>query len=182
MTKTLIIPGNIPERNVASRPHWQQWWALRDPAALVVADEPWAPTAPDAWEMQVAGAILAHPGAILVGHGYGAIVAARLLTHWPQLQVAGALLVAPADASGAPLPEGCITVPTLLVASRNDPYLPFAAAERQARAWGVEAVDIGHAGHIDAAAGFGPWPEGIELRDGLLAGRPAGASRALGAG
>lgn len=169
MTKTLIIPG----RDGARPGHWQHWWAMRDPAALIVAQEPWAASAPDAWEMQVAGAILSHPGAILVGHGHGAVVAARLLTHWPQLQVAGALLVAPAEAEAGPLPEGRITVPTLLVASRNDPFLPFSVALRQARAWGVEPVDLGHAGHIDAEAGFGPWPEGIDLRDGLLRGPAA---------
>lgn len=170
MTKTLIIPG----RHGADVAHWQHWWAMRDPAALIVAQEPWAADAPDAWEMQVAGAILAHPGSILVGHGYGAVVAARLLTHWPQLQVAGALLVAPADPASGPLPEGRITVPALLVASRNDPHLPFAAALHQARLWGVEPVDIGRAGHVDTEAGFGPWPEGMELRDGLLGGLRSG--------
>lgn len=172
MTKTLIIPG----RHGAETSHWQHWWAMRDPAALLVAQEPWAATAPDACEMQVAGAILAHPGSILVGHGYGAVVAARLLTHWPQLDVAGALLVAPGDPEAGPLPLGRIAVPALLVASRNDPYLPFAAAQRQARLWSVELVDLGHAGHVDAASGFGAWHEGLELRDGLLAGVAAGPS------
>jgi hypothetical protein len=34
-----------------------------------------------------------------------------------------------------------------------------------AKRWGAEFVDMGEAGHINVASGFGPWPEGRALRD-----------------
>ena len=40
----------------------------------------WANPTPEAWETEVAGAILRHPGCILVGHSLGAVTAARILT------------------------------------------------------------------------------------------------------
>jgi predicted alpha/beta hydrolase family esterase len=44
-----------------------------------------------------------------------------------------------------------------------------------AAAWGAEFVDMGAAGHINTASGFGPWPQGLILRD-RLAGRAAPAA------
>jgi hypothetical protein len=172
MTKTLIIPG----LDGSPAPHWQHWWAASDPKALMVEQADWAKPQPEAWEAEVAGAILNHPGAILVGHSLGAVVIARILTKWPQLRVAGALLVAPAEPSGstrlarfAPIPERALGVPALVVASRNDPWMGFARTAGLARSWGAELVDMGFAGHINVASGFGPWPQGLALRHRLLA-------------
>ncbi|HML28972.1 MAG TPA: alpha/beta hydrolase, partial [Hyphomicrobium sp.] len=41
------------------------------------------------------------------------------------------------------------------------------AAERWARAWGADFVNLGAAGHINAEAGFGPWPEALTLLERL---------------
>ena len=172
MTKTLIIPGI----DGSPKPHWQHWWAHKDPSALMIDQADWSLPQPEAWEAEVAGAILTHPDSILVGHSLGAVVIARLLTKWPQLRVAGALLVAPAEprnskrlARFAPIPERPLHVPTTVVASHNDPWMSFARAASLARAWGAELLDLGFAGHINMASGFGPWPLGIALRDELLA-------------
>ncbi|MBW6507849.1 MAG: alpha/beta hydrolase [Rhodobacteraceae bacterium] len=181
MTKTLIIPG----LDGSPAPHWQHWWAGADPKALMVEQADWVRPQPVAWEAEVAGAILNHPGAILVGHSLGAVLITRILTKWPQLQVAGALLVAPAEPSGstrlarfAPIPERALGVPTLVVASRNDPWMSYSRAAGLARSWGGALVDLGFAGHINVASGFGPWPQGLTLRDRLL-GQVARAHEAL---
>ena len=42
-----------------------------------------------------------------------------------------------------------------------------------AKAWGAELVDIGNAGHINTASGYGEWPEGERLLQRLQAGKPA---------
>lgn len=97
MTKTLIVPG----LDGSPAPHWQHWWAATDPAALMVDLTDPAHPAPEVWEADLAGAILHHPGAVLVGHSLGAVLIARLLTRWPQLRVRAALLVAPAETEGA---------------------------------------------------------------------------------
>ncbi|MEW9625777.1 alpha/beta hydrolase [Rhodanobacter geophilus] len=36
-------------------------------------------------------------------------------------------------------------------------------------AWGSERVDIGDAGHVNAASGLGEWPQGLALLQGLIA-------------
>lgn len=172
MPKTLILPG----LDGSPAPHWQHWWAATDPDALLVDQQDWANPRPEAWEAEIAGAILTHPGCILVGHSLGAVTAARILTRWPQLKVAAALLVAPADptvitrlAAFAPIPERPLGVPATLVASRNDPWMSFAQSSQLAASWGAELVDLGFAGHINVASGFGPWPAALALRDGLAA-------------
>lgn len=170
MTKTLILPG----LDGSPAPHWQHWWAATDPTALIVDQQDWANPRHEAWEADLAGAILTHPGCILVGHSLGAVLAARMLTRWPQLKVSAALLVAPANpdisprlASFAGLPDQPLGVPTTLVASRNDPWMSFAQSRHLARVWGADLVDIGFAGHVNIASGFGPWPAGLTLRDDL---------------
>ena len=170
MTKTLILPG----LDGSPAPHWQHWWAATDPNALIVEQHDWSRPTPEAWETEVAGAILNHPGCILVGHSLGAILAARILTRWPQLEVSAALLVAPADpavsrrlAAFAGIPDQPLGVPATVVASRNDPWMSFSQSTSLAQAWRADLVDLGFAGHINVASGFGPWPAALALRDDL---------------
>jgi len=171
MITTLIVPG----LDGSPAPHWQHWWAATDAtAAMVELSDPDRPL-PAVWDIELAGMILRHPDCVLVGHSLGAVLIARLLARWPHLRVRAALLVAPADpakgsriASFAPLPNAQLGVATTVVASRNDPWMSFSQARDLARCWGAEVVDLGFAGHINVASGFGPWPMGKELRDDLL--------------
>jgi len=172
MVRSLIIPG----LDGSDAPHWQHWWAMSDPSALVVDLTDPAHPEPRLHETELSGMILRHPDSILVAHSLGAVLVARVLTKFPQLRVRGALLVAPAEPQGkpriqafAPLPERPLGVPSMVVASRNDPWMPFARARALADAWGSGFHDAGFAGHINAAAGFGPWPAGKRLRDQLIA-------------
>lgn len=178
MTKTLIVPG----LDGSPAPHWQHWWAATDPRALMVdLSDPEHP-APALWETELASMILHHPDCVLVGHSLGAVLIARILTKWPQLKVRAALLVAPAEPAASrrthrfgPLPERPLGVPATVVASRNDPWMAFGRAADLSHAWGAGLVDLGRAGHINVASGYGPWPEGRLFRDALLSGAPASA-------
>ncbi|MBQ2260995.1 MAG: serine hydrolase family protein [Loktanella sp.] len=170
MTRTLLIPGidGSPE------PHWQAWWQKNDPMALTVHQDDWSDPFPEAWEAEVAGAVMQHPGAILVAHSLGCLVVARLLATWPHLNVAGALLVAPVDPTLCHrlrrfrhTPRTAFPVPVTVVASQNDPLLPFEDATGLADDWGATLVDLGPSGHINIESGFGPWAEGMDLRDKL---------------
>lgn len=174
--RTLIVPG----LDASPAPHWQHWWAATDPSATLIEQADWARPCVVQWETELAGALLAHPGAMLVGHSLGAVLIARVLTRWPGLKASGALLVAPADpgrsdriAAFGPLPAAPLPVPAMVVASRNDPWMDFTASRRLAAAWGAAFRDMGQAGHINVESGFGPWPEGMRLRDRLLAPLPA---------
>lgn len=174
MIRTLLVPG----LDASPAPHWQHWWAATDPTALMVdLPDPHRPN-PDKWEEDLAGAVMQHPGAVLVAHSLGAVLVARLLTRWADHQVGGVMLVAPAETHGhdrighfGPIPERPLPVPAIAVTSRNDPWMRHDRASALARAWGARQVDLGNAGHINVAAGFGPWPLGRALRAQLAANR-----------
>ncbi|MBM3604710.1 MAG: serine hydrolase family protein [Alphaproteobacteria bacterium] len=171
MTKTLIVPG----LDGSAAPHWQDWWARTDPNAMMVEmPDPSRPVR-EVWEAALAVQIMCHPDSILVGHSLGAITIAHLLARWPGLRVRAALLVAPADPAQSErtrrfggLPHTPFDQPSILVASRNDPWMPFEQSRQLAETWGSVLHDLGHAGHVNAASGFGPWAGGKALRDQLL--------------
>jgi predicted alpha/beta hydrolase family esterase len=111
---------------------------------------------------------------ILVAHSAGVLMVA----HWAQRHqrpIKGALLATPPDIdrplpAGYPTPEelktgGWLPVPrarlpfpTILGASASDPLCGPAAAMELALAWGSRIVQLGEVGHLNPAAGFGPWP------------------------
>jgi len=172
MTKTLIVPG----LDGSPAPHWQHWWAATDPGALMVDLADPAHPVPAVWEIELASMILRHPDCILVGHSLGAVLIARLLAAWPHLRVRAAMLVAPAETRGndrighfGAIPELRLHIPATVAASRNDPWMSLSRAAQLAQAWGSDLVDLGCAGHINVASGFGPWAGGKALRDDLIA-------------
>lgn len=167
MIRTLLIPG----LDGSPAPHWQHWWQATDPTAKIVEQISWSTPTPEAWVTEIAGATMIHPDTVLVGHSLGAIAIVRLLASWPQVRIASALLVAPAEPQISPrtaafgrIPERPLRVPVVVAASTNDPWMPQARARQLARAWRGDFVDMGEAGHINVEAGFGPWPEGKALR------------------
>jgi hypothetical protein len=58
----------------------------------------------------------------------------------------------------------------VLVASTDDPWLPFHRALEWSGFWKSKLVVMDRAGHINAASGYGPWPEGRELFERELGG------------
>lgn len=174
---TLIFPGLA-----GSGPgHWQRHWADELDDAAIVEQDDWLNPDLDAWMANAAAAIEARPGSVLVGHSLGAILIAELGALRPDLPIAGALMVAPADIEEAqsavstirrfgPMPRAPLPFPAIVVASRNDPYMRFDRARLFASMWEAQLVDLGHAGHINVASGHGPWREGRLFID-ILAGR-----------
>jgi predicted alpha/beta hydrolase family esterase len=104
-------------------------------------------------------------------------LACALVAHWatrPGARAAGAFLVAPADVDSpahtadevrnfSPVPLVRLPFPSIVVASTDDPFVTPARAATFARAWGSRLVTFERAGHLNADAGFGPWPEGRRL-------------------
>ena len=94
-------------------------------------------------------------------------------------QVRGAFLVGLPDVENpalipdveldfGPLPRDPLPFPSVLVASRNDPFCAYRKAEDIAYAWGSSIVDAGDSGHLNTASGHGPWPEGLMRFAGFL--------------
>ena len=117
---------------------------------------------------------------LLVAHSAGCLT----LAHWARQgltgQIRGALLATPADIERAlpagyptpeelqaggwlPVPRGQLPFPSTLAGSSNDPLCARDRAGELATAWNSLFVDLGEVGHLNPAAGFGPWPAAGEL-------------------
>ena len=201
---TLIVPGY---RGSAAG-HWQTWMESQVAGARRVSGIDWDTPALAAWAAAIRREIDQAPASVwLVAHSFGCLAAVLAGSDRAE-RVAGALLVAPADpdrfspaglraGTDRPspiglrpfLPKTALGFPSLVVASRNDPWMSLPRLSRWARRWGSELVDLGRVGHVNTESGFGPWPEGLALlhalrvpRGGrsLLSIRAAGLRGALG--
>ncbi|MYN11453.1 RBBP9/YdeN family alpha/beta hydrolase, partial [Pseudoduganella aquatica] len=70
----------------------------------------------------------------------------------------------------SPLPEGPLPFPSILAASSDDYLCGMAASRRLAAGWGSELVELGEVGHLNPAAGYGPWPSALPLIERLRCG------------
>ena len=169
---TLIFPG----LGGSGEGHWQRYWLADLPDAQLVEQVDWDRPDLDAWMANAIAGIEANPGSVLVGHSLGAVLIAHIAANRPDLEIAGALLVAPADVDDAvrlavqfgPMPTAPFQFRSIVVASRTDPYMDFDRARVLSSMWEAQFIDLGHAGHINVASGYGAWPEGRLLIDRLL--------------
>lgn len=172
MTRYLIVPG----WSNSGPSHWQSHWERELAGAMRVEMANWLEPRRNDWIATLDLAIRGAGGpAILVAHSLGCLTVA----HWAAANgarrdgsssILGALLVAPADVDRpgcpdhlrdfAPVPREALPFPSRVVASSNDPYASLASSREIAAAWRSDLVVLDGAGHINAASGFGPWPEG----------------------
>lgn len=181
-TTVLILPGYAD----SGPEHWQSHWERADPACRRVVQDDWLQPRLADWLATLDRHVreCASPP-LLAAHS----LACSLVAHWAAragVPVSGALLVAPADVdspahtpdevrSFGPIPLARLPFPSIVVASTADPFVSLRRAADFARAWGSRLLTLPDAGHINADAGFGPWPEGRRLLAGL-AGAERGAS------
>jgi predicted alpha/beta hydrolase family esterase len=165
--------------------HWQTLWERRlGPSATRVEQRDWSHPDKVEWVATLKASVLADDRpAIILAHSLGCIATAMLLAdaEMERRRVAGAVLVAPADterpdvdpalADFAPIPNGALGIPTLVVASSSDPYCAVERARSLADAWKADLHILDQGGHINTEAGFGAWPEGWELVEGWIARR-----------
>jgi predicted alpha/beta hydrolase family esterase len=166
--------------NGAGPDHWQARWRARMPNARLVEQADWDRPDRDAWVAALTAACEdAQRSILILAHSLGVITLAHAAGRLRQGRVKGAFLVAPPSdealiAAGlegfAPSPMDPLPFPSLVIASRNDPYSAFATAEAKARHWGSSLHDAGDSGHINAESGHGPWPEGAMRLAGFVKG------------
>jgi uncharacterized protein len=170
MTNYFIVPGlgnSGPE-------HWQTFFEKSGDNFKRIEQQEWeAPNCKD-WIETIDKVISGYDlsTVILIAHSLGCCTVA----HWAMRynkKIKGALLVAPSDleapaytfsAEGfSPIPESKINFPTIVVASENDPWVSLQRAKFFAANWGSELINIGNAGHINTASGYGEWDKGLTI-------------------
>ncbi len=174
--QVLILPG----WQGSGPAHWQSRWEALHGYRRVEQHDWMRPLRGD-WSMRLEEEVIARPaGVVLVAHSLGCLLVAAWAAHSQNTgRVRAALLVATGDAerpelqgqlhSWSPIVRQRLTFPSLLVASRNDPYCRFERAQGLAIDWGARLHDLGEAGHINADSGLGDWAEGHALLAGLVA-------------
>jgi len=166
----LIVPG----LGGSGPDHWQSHLERALPEASRVAQDDWNRPELAYWVDRLVAAVERRPGSLVVAHSLGCPLVAHAAARRPDLPIAAALLVAPADVDSAqhtpghtrgfaPIPLQRLPFHTVVVASTNDPYMAFERAEAVAGAWGADLIDAGATGHINVASGFGRWRAGEDI-------------------
>ena len=172
----LFVPGL--RGHVAN--HWQTLLAHDMPDSRTVPTEDVLPLSRQARVRNLDREIDAINGPVLlVAHSAGVLIA----VHWALMhaakaasRIAGALLATPADIEFAlpegyptldeliangwmPIPRVSLPFPAILAASTNDPLARIERVQQLARDWGCQLETLGPVGHLNPAAGYGPWPD-----------------------
>lgn len=182
-TTTLIVPGY----RGSGPQHWQSWLESRIEDSHRVTGIDWDSPELLKWAEVLSAEIAKTTGKVrIVAHSFGCLASAVAIQDWKH-KIAGVLFVAPATPRrftlAGPIQEGVpgneinisASIPYqnldtfgVLVASRDDPWMPFEEAQSWANSWGLATYDAGFSGHINEASGHGAWPDGEELLNAIF--------------
>lgn len=152
--------------------HWQRRWGARMANARFIEQADWDRPQLGDWIGTIKREImLATRPVVLIGHSLAVPAIVHAAQQLADTKVRGAFLVSPPDFSGDALPDAIrgfgdvptdpLPFPSMVVASTNDPLVAEERARGFAADWGADYLSAGAAGHINAASGHGPWPEGL---------------------
>jgi len=153
--------------------HWQSLWE-KEYDFIRIEQKDWETPVLADWVANIHSEVSKHDPKDVIIVGHSAVCTA--IAYWAQYyqtKIRGALLVAPADAEANTFPSGTsgfrpmslsrLPFPSILVTSTNDYFVSVDRAKQFADAWGSEFINIGDAGHINIASGFGEWDKGLEI-------------------
>ncbi|MDJ1470869.1 RBBP9/YdeN family alpha/beta hydrolase [Xanthocytophaga flava] len=166
----LIIPG----LGNSGGQHWQTLWEKQFSDFKRIEQKDWDTPVCSDWIKVIDEVVMQYDltNVILVGHSLACTTIASWAKQYNR-NIKGALLIAPSDTEAPTYPAGTtgftpmtlfhLPFPSIVVASTNDYYITLDRATQFADAWGSELIVIGEAGHINVAAGFGEWREGLDI-------------------
>jgi uncharacterized protein len=179
-TDILVIAGH----SGSGPDHWQSRLITKLLSAKLVEQEDWLYGSLDAAvHTLVAAVAAATKPVVFVAHSVGCTLVAHAVPKLKEQgltpRVKGAFLVVPPSPEGIAgldgidpkfraIPRDPLPFPSIFVASSNDPYSTMEQSADLSLAWGSDLVEAGDAGHINAASGHGPWPEGLMRFAGFL--------------
>lgn len=180
----LIVPGWLG----SDADHWQSRWARELETAKLVEEANWAAPDKTEWVGNIVEQVRATSRpTVFVAHSVGVVAVVHAALRLPRDGISGAFLVSLADVENAdrwpvtqghawpkegygfkPIPRQQLPFPAVLISSSDDPYCRQSRAREFAVAWGCDFENVGPAGHITTASGYGPWPAGLSLLSGFL--------------
>jgi predicted alpha/beta hydrolase family esterase len=156
--------------------HWQTLWQERwEGDAVRIDPASWSQPDLNDWVAAIDRAVRTLAprvdGISLVAHSLGCWAVSEWLLRAPVEFPVTAFLAAPPDPACDAFPTadastfvtvhaGRLPVPTMVVASTDDPYCEPRVAEQLAVAWGSDLVAVHAIGHINSASGLGTWSTG----------------------
>lgn len=183
----------LPGLDGSGPDHWQSRWEHERPGIERVELGNWSHPSRNLWISRLERTLARAPGpVVLVAHS----LSCHLVAWWASLAgeaasrpVAGAMLVAPPDldrvqidpriAAFAPTPRAVLPFPTVVVASRDDPWCSVSRAREMAGNWLAAFCDAGAHGHLNTQSGLGSWRDGQAVLDRLIDHVCANGSRRL---
>lgn len=180
---TNYIPLIVPGLYGSELHHWQTWLERKLPKAIRVEQPDWDNPMLTQWTATIMRYLDHYPGKFyLIAHSFGCLASVAAAVQRPE-RIAGAMLVAMADPQGfntqgfrlgqpyiaatgsiaSHLPKKPLGFPSVVVASTNDPWMSLENAQLWAERWESHLINLGDAGHINVASGYGPWPQGLEI-------------------
>ena len=175
MTTILTVPGLFN----SGPDHWQSHWERQLPNIHRIHQQDYENAVCSEWIQTIDSAVRQYgEDVVLVGHSCGSIA----IPHWAAKygrKIKGALLVGPSDVEQPDFPKNAVgfkpvpleklPFPSIVIASSQDPYIALARATHFSHCWGSELINIGPAGHINAASGHGSWAEGRHILEQFVA-------------
>ena len=154
--------------------HWQAIWYAHDEDASWIEHSDWNHVSRDVWvdEMHRHLEGVERP-VVIVAHSLGCLMVAEYVARHGHVGIAAAFMVAAPDVSSPAFPPEAIgfrpgtalslPIPSMLVASSNDPYASLPYARELATQWGSTLREVGPLGHVNAASQLDQWPAGVQL-------------------
>ncbi|AIO64812.1 RBBP9/YdeN family alpha/beta hydrolase [Burkholderia oklahomensis] len=169
----------VPGLHGSEGAHWQTWLERQFARALRVEQDDWDAPHLARWAQNVRDLLARERGPfVLAAHSFGCLATAHALARHasaadaPAADIAGVLFVAPANprkfAFAGDFDPRRLAVPSIVIGSETDPWMTLADAREFAHRLGSAFVNLGDAGHINTAAGYGPWPRAKHLVDTLV--------------
>lgn len=170
MTNYFIIPG----LGNSGEGHWQTHFENSGENFIRINQKSWDEPECEDWIHNIEATIADFEPStvVLIAHSLGCTAVAQWAKRYNKA-IKGALLVAPSDIENpvytfpmmgfTPIPLDQLPFKTIVVASANDVWVSEERAKFFADAWGSEFINIGEAGHINVAGGYGEWPDGLRL-------------------
>jgi len=166
--RVLVAPG----LHSSGADHWQTRWEKRYPNFQRVEQDDWAQPELLRWSQRMTEVLLeSDEPTLIVAHSFGCLATMHAASHG-RFDLAGALLVAPADPEkfGVDhlLRDAHLPCPSIVIGSTNDPWMAGDRAAYWADIWGSDFISAGALGHINSESNLGDWEQGLQQLQKLL--------------